>query len=182
MNSALAEDGTRLVQLSDEQFREIGALLERLHEKSKCKALALVDSSGLLIARHGGVNQKALVLLATLAAANYAATAQMARLIGEKGGFKMHLHEGQNHNIYISGVNDDYYLFTVFGTDTTFSLVRVLTAKATKELDEILRREVAAGTMMRELESVKQSVSEPGFQDELSARLDELLRSPSSGG
>ena len=168
----LAADGTIQLSLSEAQFREVDDLLNGIYRKVRCTGIGLAHSSGLLINSYGTIEPSRLSLLSTLAAGAYAATAEMAKLINESSGFNVHLHEGQNESLYLTGVNDQFYLFLIFGRNTTFGMVRVMASKILERLSEILK-ELDGGTAIPI--SAEQSGEVTEFKEELSSKLDQIL-------
>ncbi len=166
--------GLTRISLSQSQFHDINQLLAKLHEKTKCPAIILTDHSGLVIAQDGSMDTNELPTLAALSAADYAATSEMARIIGEADGFKMHYHEGPRMNVYVSGVIDKFILVIVFSKDTTFGMVKVLTNKAIKEFEEIFNRQHNQEEQV-EAAQLKGKLNEDEFCDELTSRLDAAL-------
>ncbi|MFN8389535.1 MAG: roadblock/LC7 domain-containing protein [Bdellovibrionota bacterium] len=171
MTAELLSDGTKRICLSRNQFEKIGEALRAFYQKSKCGAILLADSSGMLIAHSGTLDASAKALLATLAAGNYAATNEMARLVGEEAGFKVHFLEGAKNSVYVTGVDDNYFLVVVFGQTTTFGMVRLMTAKVAEQVLAGLNLP-AEGEVV---EIVKREVESEEFRDELSSRLDAVL-------
>lgn len=174
----LLPDGTRRLTLSKEHYAEVRAVLGSVYRKAKCKAILLADSSGLLIAECGRMERGSMCSLAALAAGSYAATEEIARLIGEDLGFNVHFHEGAKENVYIAGIDSGQYcLIVIFGKNTTFAMVRVLSAKAAEDLSRILERPNAGEGKQLVDDTVKLSREELEFRRELASRLDDVLKS-----
>ena len=74
--------------------------------------------------------------LAALAAANFGATAQIAKLIGEDD-FSLLFHKGKRDSIHFSKVGDKFILITVFGDDVSLGLVRLRVAEVAKTIARI---------------------------------------------
>src|SRR5205823_14773034 len=68
----------------DEEFQQISAVCERLAREANAKIVFLVDKNGQLIASIGATQDLDTTSLASLTAANIAATGGLAKLIGEK--------------------------------------------------------------------------------------------------
>ena len=166
--------GLTRISLSQSQFNDINQLLADLQEKTKCPAIILTDHSGLAIAQDGTMDPSQLPTLAALSAADYAATSEMARIIGEENGFKMHYHEGPKMNVYVSGVIDKFILVIVFSKDTTFGMVKVLTNKAIVKFEEIFNRQNSQQEQI-DAAQLQGTLNEDEFCDELTNRLDAAL-------
>jgi predicted regulator of Ras-like GTPase activity (Roadblock/LC7/MglB family) len=171
MNSELLPDGTKRLSLSRTQFEQINEALRGFYQRTKCSALLLADSSGMLVAHAGTLDVGAKSLLSTLAAGNYAATNEIARLAGEASGFKVHFLEGSKNSVYVSGVDENFFLVVVFGETTTFGMVRVLTAKLSEQVHALLSLPIEGEVV----EITRREVESPEFRDELSSRLDAVL-------
>ena len=76
-------------------------------------------------------------VLSALAASDFAATAEMAKLVGEDAKFKLLFHEGEKRNVYLSNVGDNFFLVVVFDTSVTLGLIRIYTKKAIQNLLDI---------------------------------------------
>jgi predicted regulator of Ras-like GTPase activity (Roadblock/LC7/MglB family) len=176
---SLLPDGTKRIQLGKDQFKDLNQVLRGFYQRTKCQAILLTDASGLMLAKQGPMESKNLALLSTLAAADYAATLEMSKIIGEKDGFKVHFHEGAQFNLYLTGVNETCYIVVVFSKSTTFGMVRVQATKTVEALYEILERE-PVGEMHEQPQQTAAEMSKEEFQEELSARLDDILASPAT--
>ena len=166
--------GLNKIILSKQQFEDINSTLEKLQEKTKCSAAILSDISGLIVAHKGSMNSDSFSTLSALAAANYAATSEMASLIGETEGFNMHYHEGPEYNLYVTAAQKQFIFVVVFSKDTTFGMVRVLSTKVVKELINVLSRQDQLVEDGAE-DPVKDSLNDNEFHDELTSRLDSVL-------
>lgn len=170
----LLPDGTRRISLLQNQYARISAVLQRFVQKTKCSSVMLSYSSGLCVAKSGTMPDATTALLATLAAGNYSATMEMARLIGETSGFRVQFHEGTTANIYVAGIDDNFFLVVVFAKNITFGMVRVQTAKAIQELLPVVT-EVAANVEEPENPNGAEAATDDEFRSELSSRLDAVL-------
>ena len=117
-----------------ELFIRIEDCLERLLDRSRAICVFLADISGQLITEKGkdeGLDSSA---LAAVTAGNMAATAEMARQLGEPVPFSYLFHEGRRRNIYISAVGETFLLVIVFDDMTQVGLVRIFARLAVNEL------------------------------------------------
>ena len=128
--------------LSKPQFEQVSGTLSALAAKLRVAAVLLVNSSGRVIAQNARSDWKGdITLLSTLAASSYAAANEMARILGEDDNFKMVLHEGRDHNIYVSSVTDHFFLIVVFEKGVALGMVRLFTKKTIEILGPVLRRQ-----------------------------------------
>ncbi len=127
--------------LSKEQFEEVSDCLSNLAEKLRVTATLLVNSGGRIIAKKVlGSSKVDPTLLSTLAASSYAAAREMARILGEKSNFKMVLHEGEGHNVFVASVNKDFFLIVIFESGVALGMVRLFTKKTIMQLLPILSK------------------------------------------
>jgi predicted regulator of Ras-like GTPase activity (Roadblock/LC7/MglB family) len=117
------ESVTSIVRVFDEHLLRSGA-----------DCVLLVDQSGNLIVNRGDPSNLDVVALAALSAANFGATAEIAKLIGEED-FTLLFHKGKNENIHFSRVGKNYLLITLFNKDVSLGLIRL---KVSKTLPQIL--------------------------------------------
>lgn len=175
----LLPDGTRQISIGREQFEAINAILNGFYKQTKCGIIMLSDVSGLAVALKGTLNQQKMSLLSTLAAGNYAATGEIARLLDEDNAFSGQFHEGKSQSIYLKGINDEFFLTVVFGKHTTFGMVRVLVDKVIDQLAGILDQvpEVPSEfeTVQSRPSAIPAEMESGDFQAELSSRLDAIL-------
>jgi len=172
----LLADGTKKVALTSAQFERVQAILQSFYAQTKCGVIMLSDESGLAIALRGRLDSKKMMLLSTVAAGNYAATLEMAKLVGEPDGFKVQFHEGvHENNIYVKGVLGSFFIVVVFGENTTFGMIRVLTEKTITELKEVLSQVSTVEEEATLEEDVKEQLGDDEFKDELSSRLSSIL-------
>jgi predicted regulator of Ras-like GTPase activity (Roadblock/LC7/MglB family) len=120
-----------------EPLVKIDQCLEALLHRSRAICVFLADVSGQLICEKGNRGTLDTVSLAALAAGNLAATAEMAKRIGENAPFSYLFHEGERRNAYISAVGDSFILVIVFDEMTQIGLVRIFARLAVGELRDI---------------------------------------------
>jgi predicted regulator of Ras-like GTPase activity (Roadblock/LC7/MglB family) len=126
--------------LSKEVINSIIAILDEDLLRAGADCALLVDRSGNLIVNRGDPANLDVVALAALSAANFGATAEIAKLIGEDD-FALLFHKGKNENIHFTKVGRGFILITLFGKDVSLGVIRLKTAKVTEDLLPILGRE-----------------------------------------
>jgi predicted regulator of Ras-like GTPase activity (Roadblock/LC7/MglB family) len=131
------KDGSRQIILTAKQFDEITKVLTELASKTKASTILLADISGQLITQRGNTEDINTQILSALAASDFAATSEMAKLVGEDAKFKLLFHEGEKRNVYLSNVGDSFFLVVVFDVSVTLGLVRIYTKKAIQSLIEV---------------------------------------------
>jgi len=109
--------------------------------KAGVHTVLLIDQAGNVVARCGQENQRMdMISLAALTAANFAATSQIAKLIGEDD-FSLLFHKGKKDSIHFARIGTDLILVTIFGDSVSLGLVRLRVAELTKTLQEIFALE-----------------------------------------
>lgn len=123
---------------SDRDMEKVDTVLQQLYWDTGAQCILVADVSGQLISVLGQTEMNTAVLSA-LAAGNLAATREMARLVGEQARFKLLLHEGEKHSIYLSDVGEEMLLITIFGNQIPIGLVRWGTQVAVRILLETIK-------------------------------------------
>jgi len=116
------------------QTAEIYEELQSLRDNTNSRCVLLLSSSGHIIEHVGSTNQLDIDSISALVAANFMATTELARLVGNKAIFKSTYHAGADYDIFSSGVNDDFLLVNIFGTNTKIGLVRFYVNQAVETL------------------------------------------------
>jgi predicted regulator of Ras-like GTPase activity (Roadblock/LC7/MglB family) len=75
--------------------------------------------------------------LSALTAANFGATAEIAKILGEEE-FTLLFHKGRNENVYFSAVGEHVILVTLFDNRTSLGVIRLQIGKIIDELSKIL--------------------------------------------
>ena len=132
------KDGSRQVILNGKQYDGITKILTELATKTKASAILFADMSGQLISQRGDTENMNTTVLSALAASDFAATSEMAKLVGEDAKFKLLFHEGEKRNVYLSNVGDNFFLVVVFDVSVTLGLIRIYTKKAIEDLGSVL--------------------------------------------
>lgn len=97
----------------------------------------VIDDAGNIVANCGEGNTGFdLLSLAALAAANFGATSQMAKLIGEDD-FSLLFHKGKNESIHFAKIGTDLILISIFKDDVSLGLVRLRVAQLSKTIEEL---------------------------------------------
>ncbi len=115
---------------------EIGTLEEIISEKlldSGAEHVILADLAGNLIVQCGTVEMDDIFSLAAVSAANFAATAEIARLIGEDD-FTLMFHKGDKRNVHFSRLAKDYIVITLFNDNVSLGLIRLKLGSAIREM------------------------------------------------
>ena len=120
----------------EKDFWSITEELNSLIKSANVKAAMLIDKAGQVITSSGDTETFDLSSFATLSAADFAATSQLASIIGEKE-FAHLYHQGEKENIYITIVGDRVILAVVFDKRTTLGMVRIKIKQVVGRLERI---------------------------------------------
>jgi len=123
--------------VSEEDIKRIDACLKKMLNKSAAISVFLIDRSGQLISSCGNPSTLDVSAFSALTAANFGATSEIAKLLGEQE-FSLLFHKGQNENVYFSVVGENMILVIIFDDRTTVGLVRLSINMIMGELLEIL--------------------------------------------
>jgi predicted regulator of Ras-like GTPase activity (Roadblock/LC7/MglB family) len=161
---------TQLVYYA-EDVGEIEQELDGFLELSGARCALLIDRSGHVVTRRGESMGGALDSVAALAAGSFAATREMARLIGE-GEFNSLFHQGSRESIQISQVSDRALFAIIFDDRSNLGLVRFYAEESLGRLNELfgeIQNRAAAG------ESAGSEELADDFSSSASAALDKLF-------
>jgi predicted regulator of Ras-like GTPase activity (Roadblock/LC7/MglB family) len=122
----------------------IDRCLSEFLKMSGAKSALLVDREGHLVARQGETLTIDMDTISALVAGSFAATKEMARLLGEDE-FTALYHQGRRDNIQLSLVGDRTLLTVLFDDRTTLGMVRLYAAESTKKLEAVFDDILANG-------------------------------------
>jgi predicted regulator of Ras-like GTPase activity (Roadblock/LC7/MglB family) len=125
----------RLVFYRDE-IAGIDAILKDLIKFSGATCALLIDKDGHLVDRTGTMKDFDLDTIAALVAGSFAATREMARVLGEDE-FTVLFHQGPKGSIQLSMVGDRTILAVIFNDQTTVGMVRLYSLEASNKLGEL---------------------------------------------
>ena len=132
-----------------EDIDRIDRLLAEFLRLSGAKCALLIDKDGHLVTKRGELRTVDIDTISALVAGSFAATKEMARLLGEDE-FTAMFHQGQRDNIQLSLVGDRTLLTILFDDRTTVGMVRLYAGETAKKLAEIytdaINREPTGGT------------------------------------
>jgi predicted regulator of Ras-like GTPase activity (Roadblock/LC7/MglB family) len=126
------------IVITKEDLEKINFFLNRMISSSLAHSVLLIDRSGQLIAHHGKTPEAIDILsLSALTAANFGATAEIARILGEEE-FTLLFHKGRTENVYFSAIGEHVIMVTLFDDQTSLGLIRLQINKIIDELSRIL--------------------------------------------
>jgi predicted regulator of Ras-like GTPase activity (Roadblock/LC7/MglB family) len=165
-NRALREG--RLVFYRDD-IRVINRVLQEFLKLASARCALLVDKEGHLITKQGVTRSFDMDTISALVAGSFAATKEMARLLGEDE-FAILFHQGKTDNIQLSLVGDRTLLTVIFDDSTTIGMVRLYANETAKRLLEVFEKAAATGHKGQPDEEI-----DDGFGSSAQTRLDDVL-------
>jgi len=123
--------------ITKKDLEKINLCLNQMVSSSRARSVLLIDRSGQLIAHHGNTPGIDVLSLSALTAANFGATAEIARILGEEE-FTLLFHKGKTENVYFSAIGEHVIMVTLFDDNTSLGLIRLQINKIVDELSKIL--------------------------------------------
>lgn len=154
--------------LSEADNTAIGQVLQRFLFDSKARCALLVDRSGQLITTTGERPAFDVTAFATLAAADFSANDQLARLIGERD-FSTLFHQGERESMLLADVSRRVILVVLFDNRTTLGMVKLKLRGAVDELGRLFDRMFATGLK-------KPAGSAPALLGDIEDEIDRLFQ------
>lgn len=143
--------------------------LDGFLELSGARCALLIDKEGHLVTRRGDVPQSSLESISALVAGTFAATRELARLMGEEQ-FTTLFHQGSRDSIQVSTVGERALFAMVFDQRTNLGLVRYYAVETTRKLTRILDAIAASPQIANPAEGL-----DANFGSSAAAALDKLF-------
>ena len=124
------------LQFYKEDIERIDKILGEFLRLSGAKCALLVDKDGHMVTKRGEVRTIDMDTISALVAGSFAATKEMARLLGEQE-FSALFHQGERDNIQLSLVGDRTLLTILFDDRTTVGMVRLYASETSKKLEQV---------------------------------------------
>jgi predicted regulator of Ras-like GTPase activity (Roadblock/LC7/MglB family) len=125
------------IVITKKDMKNINYCLNKMVSSSMAHSVLLIDRSGQLIAHHGNTPEIDILSLSALTAANFGATAEIARMLGEEE-FTLLFHKGRSENVYFSTIGEHVIIVTLFDNQTSLGLIRLQINKIIDELSIII--------------------------------------------
>lgn len=123
--------------LTKSDVAEIEEIIQKELLDSGAGHVLIVDMAGNLILERGSLDVDDAMALAVLSAANFAATAQIAKLLGEED-FTLLFHKGDKKNMHFSRLGKDHIILTLFDDGVSLGLIRLKTNNVTGRVLAVL--------------------------------------------
>jgi len=126
----------RLVFYENDVHRLEGEL-DTFLELSGARCALLIDKDGHLVTRRGEPVGTSVESIAALIAGSFAATKEMARLLGESE-FTIMFHQGARDSIQLQLIGDRTLMSVLFDERTNMGLVRFYAQETSQHIEQIL--------------------------------------------
>jgi predicted regulator of Ras-like GTPase activity (Roadblock/LC7/MglB family) len=126
---------TRLV-FYKEDIEVIGKSLNTFLKNANAQCAILVDKDGHMVTKEGESSTYDMDTISALVAGSFAATKQMAKLLGEEE-FALMFHQGKKDNIQLSLVGERTILAVIFDERTTLGMVRLYSSQVSSKLSQV---------------------------------------------
>jgi predicted regulator of Ras-like GTPase activity (Roadblock/LC7/MglB family) len=124
--------------LSEENYGMLKTDLDDFLENSEANAVLLCDRGGNIIVNSGDSVEGEADLISALVAGAFAATQQLASVLGEKE-FTAIFHQGVKKSIFISAVGDEVLLLALFSDNTNAGLVKMYALTVCRKMMSLVR-------------------------------------------
>lgn len=141
-----------------EDIDKIDKILQEFIRVTSAKCAILIDKDGHLVTKHGQTLTYDMDTVSALVAGSFAATKQMAKLLGEEE-FSIMFHQGRKDNIQLSLVGERTILAIIFDDATTIGMVRFYSSQTSAKLAELFS-EIASRGKDKQTETIKKDFGE----------------------
>jgi predicted regulator of Ras-like GTPase activity (Roadblock/LC7/MglB family) len=125
------------IVITKKDLDSIAHCLTKMVTSSLAHSVLLIARSGQLIANQGDTLDIDISALSALTAANFGATAEIAKLLGEEE-FTLLFHKGKSENVYFSAIGEHVIMVTLFDNKTSLGLIRLRINQVHEELSQLL--------------------------------------------
>jgi predicted regulator of Ras-like GTPase activity (Roadblock/LC7/MglB family) len=123
----------------EEDFYSMTLILQTLMRSANSRSVMLIDKTGQLISTVGTQPDFDITSFSSLAAADFGANAELAKMVGEKD-FATLVHQGLDDSMYLSMIANRVILVVLFDRKTSLGLVRLKAKRAGDELLIVLNK------------------------------------------
>ena len=130
--------------LQPQDYDQIKRDLDDFLSNSEARTVLLCDRGGNVIADSGENVADSMDLVSALVAGAFAATKELAMVMGEKE-FSAIFHQGENTSIFMSSVGEEVLLFSLYSDDTNAGLVKMYALTVSRKIhslvNEVMQRD-----------------------------------------
>jgi predicted regulator of Ras-like GTPase activity (Roadblock/LC7/MglB family) len=153
--------------------RDVNRVIREFLKLSGAKCAFLIDREGHMVTRQGVTQDIDVDTISALVAGSFAATKEMARLLGEEE-FSVLFHQGKTDSIQVSLVGDRTLLTVIFDDSTTVGMVRLYASQTSQRLTELFERQEERRAGSEPLAD-EQADLDDGFVGSAKDKLDDLF-------
>jgi predicted regulator of Ras-like GTPase activity (Roadblock/LC7/MglB family) len=157
---------------------QLDQVLTEFLRQSKARCALLVDKEGHLITSQGDAGALDVNSISALVAASFAATREMARLLGEDE-FSLLFHRGKKDHIQLLLIGDRTLMVVIFDESTKVGMVQLYGNEAAVRLNKVLtarEQDIAASIANREVSAASGvNTEDPAYKAEAQQTLDNLF-------
>lgn len=128
----------------EQDVARLDSELDAFLELSGARCALLIDREGHLVTRRGEPVQSSLESISALIAGSFAATKEMARLLGEDE-FTIMFHQGARDSIQLQLIGERTLMAILFDERTNLGLVRFYAQESSRRIQEVLVDVAARG-------------------------------------
>lgn len=125
-----------IASVSEMDVQQLGALLSGFVADTQAYCAALVDRSGRLLTHVGDTGSMDNISFASLVAGDFAASDQLARLLGEEE-FSSLYHAGMGRSMFLADVSGWGILAALFDSKSTLGMVRLRSKSVVPKIADI---------------------------------------------
>lgn len=123
--------------ITAKQSESLHVMLSDLLVLAEADAIFVCDTGGNIIDNISQTDDSLDQTIAALASGSFAATGELAMLIGEAT-FRSVFHKGEKNSIYMQNLSQDYLILVIFSKNTTIGMVKLHITKAAKAIELLL--------------------------------------------
>jgi len=159
--------------LYEEDYWSMNSVLQTLLRSATARSVMLIDKTGQLINSLGEPPGFDITSFSSLAAADFGANAELAKMVGEKD-FATLVHQGQDESLYLSMIANRVILVVLFDKKTSLGLVRLKARKAGDDLTVVLNK--LFNKLEYQNEEVQSTALGADFAAEAESEIDSLFK------
>ena len=124
--------------LTIEDVALLDGVLKDFLQQVEAELTVVIDRGGNVISQYGDISAMDVTIIGALAAGSFAATAELARRIGEVE-FNALYHQGNGNHIFMNSVDEESIMITIFGERSTVGLVRFCSTGTAQRIGKLMK-------------------------------------------